>query len=322
MSSGSGRPAWHKPVLLLAVVLVLAQVIAFVVIRRSRSDQKSNANTNVAVATSDAAVTEQPREEPRIAPVDAAVEVVQQDAAVAAIEETPQTKVETSTEPVEKQPKTKKLSRAELLAQQKKEKEEKRREEERQRQEQEDRERARRKLEQERAAAEQARMAAEVEKQKLAKEKAEAEAAAARAAAEKARLDALARQKEQETPKVDVLVLVLGPSTPSMSAEQIRNVYLGRASVWPNGTTARPMNRPTGTAAAKKFYGSILRMSGGAFVEHWSEIQLSGGGIAPPVISSGKTVVSKVGATTGGFGYVMESELPADTSSVRLVRLK
>ncbi|HEY5926739.1 MAG TPA: hypothetical protein VIV11_33865 [Kofleriaceae bacterium] len=322
MPSGTGRPAWHKPVLVLAVVLVVAQVVAFVVIRRSRGEQKPAQGT-VALTTSDAAVIEQPREEPRVAPpVDAAVEVVQQDAAV---EVTTQKIDTTNNETVERQPKQKKLTRAELLAQQKKEKEERRREEERQRQEQEDRERARKKLEQERASAEQARMAAEIEKQKLAKERAEAEAAQARAAAEKARLEAIAKQKQQETPvepKVDVLVLVLGPSTPSMSAEQIRNVYLGRSSVWPNGTTARPMNRPTGTAAAKKFYGSILRMSGGAFVEHWSEIQLSGGGIAPPVISSGKTVVSKVGATSGGFGYVMESELPADTSSVRLVRLK
>ena len=63
-------------------------------------------------------------------------------------------------------------------------------------------------------------------------------------------------------------------------------------------------------------------MSGGDFAEHWSEAQLSGNGIPPPVAGSGATAVAKVAATQGGFTYVMESELPASTTGVRLVRLK
>jgi hypothetical protein len=107
-----------------------------------------------------------------------------------------------------------------------------------------------------------------------------------------------------------------------VSSEQIRAVFLGRTSVWPNGSTARPFNRPGGTAAARKFYGGILQMSSGDFREHWSEIQLSGNGIPPPLAGSGANAVAKVAATQGGFTYVMESELPANTNGVRLVRLK
>ena len=317
MASGA-RPAWHVPVLVLAGLLVVAQVVAFIVIRKNRKEASSQPATNVAASTPIDA-----NDSPMAPPPDAHVaEVALADAAepIAPVDATAVV-VDTVEHKQDKQDKPKKPTRAELLAQQKKDREEKKRDDEqRARQEQAERDRDRKKAEQDKAA-EQARLA-DVERLRLLKDKAEAEAATAKAAAEKARIEAAAKQTAAAEPKVDVLVFVLGPSTPSMSTDQIRNVYLGRASVWPNGTTARPLNRPAGTAAARKFYGGILKMSAGAYVEHWSEIQLSGGGIAPNVVSSGKTLVAKVAATSGGFGYVMESELPAETSGVRLVRLK
>ncbi|GEM_PF-3626340 len=322
------RPSWHKPVLVLAILLVVGQVVAFVILRSGKKrDTAPDAGvvaTTVLDAVTDPAPPSPPTPTttttpaPTEAPVDAAVVEVTTpiDAAIE-----PPTKITTTTTPPPKTEK-KKLSRAELLAQQKKEREEKKREDdERRRAEQ---ERERKKIEQERTVAEQAKAAAELERQKLAAQKVEADAAAAKAAAEKAKLEAAKTPIVTPTapPGPDVLVLVLGPGTPSVSSDQIRNVYLGRTTVWPNGTTARPLNRPAGTLAARKFYGGILKMNAGAFSEHWSEIQLGGGGIAPATVSSGKVTIAKVAATTGGFSYVMESELPENTNGVRLVRLK
>lgn len=328
MTSGDvGRPSWHKPVLVLAILLVVGQIAAFIILRAGKkSEERIDAgvvatNTIDAVEEPTAPPTPTPAPTPAPPPAEMIDASVEEAAPVDAAIETPVVPPKVTEKP--EKPEKKKMTRAELLAQQKKEREEKRREDE-ERREQLERERERKRIEQERAAAEQAKAAAELERQKLAAQKAEAEAAAARAAAEKAKLEAakVTTTPTPATPKVDVLVLVLGPGTPSVSTDQIRNVYLGRTTVWPNGTTARPMNRPAGTTAAKKFFGGILRMSAGAFVEHWSEIQLGGGGIAPATVSSGKVTVAKVAATSGGFGYVMESELPENTTGVRLVRLK
>jgi hypothetical protein len=179
---------------------------------------------------------------------------------------------------------------------------------------------------------EKARLAAEAEKARLAAEKAKAEAAAEQARLEQEKIKAAAAAKQvaaTTTTGTDaakgsskVLVLVLGPGVSHPSREAIRNVYLGKTSVWPNGTTAHPMNRPSGSAAGRKFFGGILKMSGGEFKEHWSELQLSGGGIAPSTVSSATTMIAKVAATRGGMGYVLESELPENTNGVTLVRLK
>jgi hypothetical protein len=319
----SDRPRWQVPVLVLAILLVVGQVVVYFALRGGSKDSPRDAGPvarSAALpqgsAVHDAEVLLQPQ-----APVldasalDASTEV-----------STPDATVEQTSDPVtETTVVKKKVSRAELLAQKKKEREEQQRIAE----VREVREAQQRKADAEKAAAEKARVDAELEKQRLATRKAEAEAAEAKAAAEKARIEALARDKPVEplqpavTAKApDVLVLVLGPGTPSLSSDQIRAVFLGNTSVWPNGTTARPFNRPGGTPAARKFYGGVLRMSAGDFREHWSEVQLAGNGIPPPLAGSGANAVAKVAATQGGFTYVMESELPSNTNGVRLVRLK
>jgi len=183
--------------------------------------------------------------------------------------------------------------------------------------------------------AEKARLAAETEKARLAAEKAKADAAAEEARLEAEKIKAAAAAKAAAdaqaaanagtgsgTGSSKVLVLVFGPGVSSASREAIRNVYLGKTSVWPNGTTAHPMNRPAGSAAGRKFFGGILGMSIGEYREHWSQLQLSGGGIAPSTVSSATTMLAKVAATKGGMGYVLESELPENTNGVTLVRLK
>lgn len=324
------RRRWQQAILSVALLLVVAQVIAFLIIRRSRSDNDSENNEGViemaskpttgageqvAAVTVDAApVDAAPVVEPP-APPDATTDVAR-----LATELAPPVP---AIRPVEKR------SRAELLAQQQRERRERDRklQEEQQRGDEERRriEGERRRVEAEREKAEQARVAADLEKQRLAAERAkvEAETEAAKLAAERVRQAEVARAAQTQKPagSPDVLVLVLGPGVPGVGSEHIRNVYLGRTSVWPNGTAARPMNRSFGTAAARKFFGAVLRMSGGAFLEHWSEIQLGGGGIAPPTVGSAPALIAKVATTPGGFGYVLESELPENSSGVRLVRL-
>lgn len=318
----SHRPGWHRPVLGLALLLVVAQVIAFIAIKASKPRVEREPATVAATVPPvvlapvvDAAAEPAPQ-----APAAAIVPVDAPPPVDAAAPDARQPEKLATTTPAPKQ------TRAELLAQQKKLQKEreandaklrdaKQREDERQAQE-------RKRIEQERMAAETAR--AEEERQRAARTKAEQEAAAR--AEEQARRDAEAKAKKQAvTPapaKPDVLVLVFGPGTPSASHDQIRGVYLGQTSVWPNGTAARPINRPLSTTAARKFYGGVLRTSADQFADTWNTLQLSGGGIKPPTVASGKAAVAKVASTRGGFTYAMESELPADISGVRLVRLQ
>src|SRR5690349_3863421 len=86
MPSGDvGRPSWHKPALVFAMLLVVGQVVAFLVLRAAKKSEKKIDGGSDAVATIaiDAAALEPAPVPPPtvdaaaevIIPVDAAVEV-------------------------------------------------------------------------------------------------------------------------------------------------------------------------------------------------------------------------------------------------------
>jgi ABC-type phosphate transport system substrate-binding protein len=121
-----------------------------------------------------------------------------------------------------------------------------------------------------------------------------------------------------------VLVVVVSSRAGSagLSREEIRNIYTGKTTFWPNNTPVRAYNRPAGSPAGRKFFRSLLGMSSSSFREHWNELQLSGGGIAPATVTSAESILARVAGASGAIGYVLESELPADVPGVRLIRFK
>ena len=224
----SDRPRWQLPVLVLAVLLVVAQVVVFVALRGRSKDTPIDAGPVALVAPHGGSSVQGSGPTPLAQGplLDASTEVSIPDATVAPV-------VEPTPEPDPTPPVVakKRMTRAEIAEQKRKDREEQERVA---REAREMREARDRKIEQDRAA-EKAKMDAELERQRLATQKAEADAAAAKAAAEKARLEAIAKPTIDPTatakPAPDVLVLVLGPGTPSLSADQIRSVFLGRTSV-------------------------------------------------------------------------------------------
>ena len=339
-------PRGHKKknyVLPLAIVLVVGQIAAFVAIKLTRSDDKPAAPQ---IAAADSALGATPSgsgAEADVTPTgpgSAIAAVIPADAVPAPPPEeakvepdpTPAPPDETEDDGGDRSRESSKQKAArekaarekaakDKLEREKAEKAEKEREAKAKREAEEQRRRdaeARRQSD-----AEKARLAAEAEKARIERAKAEAAAEAARLEAERLRAE---REKQAAAAKAkgssSVLVLVLGPGTGSPGSEAIKNVYMGKSSVWPNGTTARPMNRPSGSAAGKKFFSNVLGVSAGTYREHWSGLQLGGGGISPPTISSASHMIGKVAATRGAIGYVLESELPENTAGVNLVRLK
>jgi chemotaxis protein histidine kinase CheA len=337
-----GTPVRSKRsyVLPLAIVLVLGQIAAFVAIKMSKDDPEPAKPPVVAGTDPAVGATDPPTAPPPpVVNIDAAVAPTPTTDPPTTGDPPPVTDPPPIVEPVKPDDDNKRIERKketarEKLARERQERLERERQEkaererekaERERADRERREEEKRLAEQRKLAeAEKQRAAAEAEKVRQEAEKARAEAEAEKARLEAERIKAEAAKQIAAAPKgsPNVLVLVLGPGVSGASREAIRNVYLGKTSVWPNGTTARPMNRPSGSAAGRKFFGGVLGMSGGEFKEHWSSLQLSGGGIAPSTISSAETMVAKVAATRGGIGYVLESELPSNTSGVKLVPLK
>ena len=208
---------------------------------------------------------------------------------------------------------------------------------ERERRDRADRERARLEAERDKARLEMDKERARIELERAERARQDAERERARLEAERATL-ARSQPASKETPEQtevappparpagspDVLVVLVSArvGASSLSREEVRNIYTGRTTFWPNNTPVRAYIRPTGSPAGRKFFRSLLGTSPGAFREHWNELQLSGGGIAPATVTSAESMVARVAGSAGAIGFVLESELPADVSGVRLIRFK
>jgi hypothetical protein len=339
-SGGVGRGGRRRGLLLFALLLVVAQVLLFAFLRMRKQDEVARAlpsgaeqaggptaakpaapgsplpkTTALPSSTPEAARTTPG--EPETQPLDGPEN---------------QPKAEAAAEPGADAGKDTARGKQERERREKVERERERREREKAERDRErerarldaEREKARIDMERERARielerAERTRLEAEREKLRLEAERAKLAAAQSKPAAP---VEAAPAPKPAGSPSVLVVVVSAGAGRTSLTREEIRNIYTGQTTFWANNTPVRAFNRPAGSPAGKKFFGSILGMSSGAFREHWNELQLSGGGIAPATISSPASIVARVAGGSGAIGYVLESELPEDVSGVRLIRFK
>jgi hypothetical protein len=335
-SGGVGRGSRRRGLLLFALLLVVAQVLLFAFLRMRKQDEVAQASPagaaqSVATAAKPAApgsplpkATALPSStpegsrvagsEPETQPLDGPEN---------------QPKAEADEEPGADAGKDTSRTKQERDRRERIERERERRDRERAERERE-RERARFEAERERARIDMEKERARIELERAERTRLEAEREKLRLEAERAKLQA-AQSKPAEaapaprpagSPSVLVVVVSASAGRSSLTREEIRNIYFGKTTFWPNNTPVRAYNRPASSGAGKKFFRSILGMSSSAFREHWNELQLSGGGIAPSTVSSAQSIVARVAGGSGAIGYVLESELPADVSGVRLIRFK
>jgi hypothetical protein len=329
---GFGSGGRRRSLLLFALLLVVAQVLLFAFLRTRKRDGASVASAPPAAAPAGVGRSAARPDPSGGSPPQGSTPVVtsskQPDPSVSFAEpeiqplDQPENRLaagrdrRAEREKAERE-KAERARRERLLAERERERERARLEAER--------DRARLEAEKERARgeaerAEQARLEAE-------RERAELEAERERLLAERSRAGAgdtggAAASPARPAGSPDVLVVVVSSraGAGSLGRDAIRNIYFGKTAFWPNNTPVRAYNRPAGSAAARKFYRSILGTSAGAFREHWNELQLSGGGIAPATVTSAESLVARVAGASGAIGYVLESELPPDLSGVRLIR--
>lgn len=110
--------------------------------------------------------------------------------------------------------------------------------------------------------------------------------------------------------KVESLVAVVhGTNSESrLSKSELKNIYLGRKTRWPDGDPVEAYMRPARSGAGFAFMRTILKMTPAKFSYHWQGRQLSGRGTAPATVSRTKRLVSLVSRDRGAIGYVTKSE--------------
>jgi ABC-type phosphate transport system substrate-binding protein len=116
-------------------------------------------------------------------------------------------------------------------------------------------------------------------------------------------------------------VVVLHPSVEveSLTAKQISDLFLKKATVWPDGSEVVAVDLPSDSPVRASFSGAIHERRVSAVKSYWQRQIFSGGAVPPPEKATEAEVVAFVRGRRGAIGYVSPS---AAVDGLRLVRIR
>ena len=114
----------------------------------------------------------------------------------------------------------------------------------------------------------------------------------------------------EQAPKIAVIV---GKSSKveHVSKDDLRELYLRRRRLWPDGERALPVNLPSGTAVRERFSRLVLGRSSEDLVAYWNGRYFEGI-TPPPVLPTPAAVRAYVADEPNAIGYVPAEDAGTD----------
>ena len=118
----------------------------------------------------------------------------------------------------------------------------------------------------------------------------------------------------------DVVPVVAAKSpVTSLSQAQLADIFLGKATRFPDGTLATPIDQNEDSPARERFYAQVAGKSPAQVKAHWSKIIFTGRGQPPRQLPGGAEVRRAVAENPGAIGYI---DAKLVDSSVRVIPLR
>lgn len=124
----------------------------------------------------------------------------------------------------------------------------------------------------------------------------------------------------QQAPK-PAFKLIVHSSNPATNLERqlVIDVFLKRATRWPNGEIIRVADLLPDSPTRKMFSQDVMGRSVAAVQSFWQQLIFSGRDVPPPELADDAEVIKYVSKYPGGIGYVSTS---ADVGRVKVVELR
>ncbi len=90
----------------------------------------------------------------------------------------------------------------------------------------------------------------------------------------------------------------------ALSKNQVVDIFLGRASRFPDGEQALPIDQSEGSAARDEFYAKYAGKSAAQLKAHWAKIIFTGRGQPPEDVSNSNDVKKLVVKNPRAIGYI------------------
>ncbi len=114
------------------------------------------------------------------------------------------------------------------------------------------------------------------------------------------------------------VVAVVSAKSPitSLNMSQVADLFSGKATRFPNGLQAFPVDQAEGSAVRDEFYGKIVGKTPAQLKAYWSRIIFTGRGLPPPTVSNASEMKKRIRDNPAAIGYI-ERNMVDD--SVRVV---
>lgn len=115
--------------------------------------------------------------------------------------------------------------------------------------------------------------------------------------------------------QVTAVVSARNPVT-TLTKDQVADIFLGKASRFPDGTPAVPIDQAEGSTARDEFYARFAGKSPAQLKAHWSKIIFTGRGQPPREALNSPEMKKLIADNPNVIGYLDQSVLDA---SVRVI---
>jgi len=117
--------------------------------------------------------------------------------------------------------------------------------------------------------------------------------------------------------EADVVAVVSAKSPiAALDKSQVADIFLGKASRFPNGLQAVPIDQAEGSAVRDEFYGKVVGKTAAQIKAYWSKIIFTGRGQPPTSVSNSIEMRKRISDNPAAIGYIDRSMVD---DSVRVV---
>ena len=114
----------------------------------------------------------------------------------------------------------------------------------------------------------------------------------------------------------EISVIVHPSNEAGISDADIKKIYLGKSSKFPNDMQAEPLDQKEGSDVRQQFLDAAVGKSEPQMKSHWSRLIFTGKGVPPKSLDSDAAVIDAVAADPKAIGFVDSS---AVTDAVKVV---
>lgn len=119
------------------------------------------------------------------------------------------------------------------------------------------------------------------------------------------------------TAHADVVVVMSTKSAvDALTKDQVSDIFLGKASTFPQGGQAVPIDLAAGAANRDEFYTKVTGRTAVQLKSYWAKQSFSGKGTAPKAVAGDDEVKKLIAANPNTIGYIDKSRVDASVKVV------